>query len=223
MIALYVILGIAAIITLLLLTDVHIKVSVDEKINIKARYLFYKRSLIPKDPKKKTRLLLLNVEKSDKQLKSDLRKLVDKLGVLGTIKELFSATASLVKQGWGLAHHLRVKRFDMTTVIASDDPAKTAVEYGGVCAVLYPALAGLQNLMKWNNNKTTVNVFTDFCGTESSIKIEAKVKLKLWYYIKAYIGLYWDLFKKKYNEAMAQEMAKKRNSHKKPAKQQVKK
>ena len=222
MIALFIILGVAALITLLLLTDVHIKVEVNEKITVKAKYLFYRRSLIPRDPKKRTRLLLLNVEKSDKQLKSDLKKLVDKMGVLGTIKELFSATASLVKQGWRLAHHLRVKRFDMTTVVASDDPAKTAVEYGGVCAVLYPALAGLQNLMKWNEKKTTVNVYSDFSGTESSIKIEAKVRLRLWYYIKAYIGLYWDLFKKKYDEAMAQEMAKKRNA-KKSVNRQIKK
>ncbi len=211
MIALYIILGIVLVITLLLFTDVHIKVDMDKEIQIKARYLFYKRTLIPKDPKRRTRLLLLNVEQSDKRLKSDLRKLIDKFGLLGTVKELFDATVSLVKQGWGLAKHLRVKRFDMTATVASEDPAATAVEYGALCAVVYPALSGLQNLMKWNNKKTTVDLSTDFCSTESTLKIKAKVRLRLWYYIKAYIGLYWDLFKKKYDEAMLSEMAKRRN------------
>ncbi len=223
MIALYIILGLAALITLLLFTDVHIKINVDEKILVKARFLFYKRTLIPKDPKKKTRLLLLNVEQSDKKLKSDLRKLIDKLGFFGTVKELIEATVSLVKQGWGLARHLRVKRFDMTAVVASDDPSKTAVEYGGVCAVVYPLLSGLQSLMKWNNNKTHVDIYSDFTSSEPSLKIEAKLKLKLWYYIKAYIGLYWDLFKKKYDEAMSQEMAKRRNAANTNRKNQVNK
>lgn len=212
MIALYIILGLAAVITLLLFTDIHIRVSIDQKILVKARFLFYKRTLIPKDPKRKTRLLLLNVEKSDKELKGDLRKLIDKMGVLGTVKELISATVSLVKQGWGLAHHLRVKKLDADIIVASDDPSKTAIEYGGVCAVVYPLISGLQNLMKWNNNKTHINISSDFCSNDPSINLEAKLKLKLWYYIKAYVGLYWDLIKKKYDEAMANEMTKRRTA-----------
>lgn len=200
MTALYIIGSIAAIFVLLFLSSISVHCVIDDEINVKLGFLFFRKRFNPSDKQeddsKKT-------EKSQTKNKNYVKRLIEEKGVASALSELLGIAKIILKKIGTAAGHIRVKRFDMLVTAASDDPAKTAVEYGTLCAAVFPALSFFQNLLKWNENKTHVSVKSDFCSDKSTLYIDMKLKLRLWFIAKAAVGVFWILIKQKLQEATA--------------------
>lgn len=197
MIALYVIGGILGLIVLLLFCSVTVIGSVNESVNIKIGYLFYQKTLIPEGENKKRKTAENDIKKPNK-----IREMIDKNGLVATIRELSGIVKVVLIKLKKTVKHIYVKKFRCVITVASDDPCKTAIEYGEVSGVAFTILRGLQELMKWNTRKTKMLVQSDFNGNKSKIEIEFKVKLKLYFILSAVLGVLFTLVKAKVTEIL---------------------
>lgn len=197
MIALYIIGGILGLIVLLLFCSVTVIGSVNESVNIKIGYLFYRKTLIPEGQNKKRKTAENDIKKPNK-----IREMIDKNGLVATIRELSGIVKIILIKLKKTVKHIRVKKFRCVITVASDDPCKTAIEYGEVSSVAFPLLRGLQELMKWNTCKTKMLVQSDFNGDKPKIEIDFKVKLKLIHILSAVFGVLLTLVKKKVKQIL---------------------
>ncbi len=106
-----------------------------------------------------------------------------KLGFTGAVKEiLYTAKSALVKIKKQLKK-ITVKRLTVDISIASDNAAKTAVEYGAVCAAVYPLLSFLESTADIGIKQ--INVSSDFNSQKPHFSFSAVVRLRIIYLIIA--------------------------------------
>ena len=217
MIALYILGGLALLIFLTMFSSVSVSCRVDDDVNAKIRYLFLTFK-IPKHSKKRKKKSSDTPKKQAKP--SYIKQLIEQNGLLGAVKELLFIVKTILSRGFKMAHHIRVKRFKTVVTAASDDPARTAVEYGALCSVVFPALSGFQSLMKWNDRKTEVVVNSDFCTDKPTLFIDFKIKLRLFFIVKAGLSVIIALVKRKISKTTlpTENMNNKDNKHKNKAK-----
>ena len=91
--------------------------------------------------------------------------------VLSLIKLIFSKLVELIGK-------TKVKNFFLDIKVAAAEPSLTAMYYGGVSAVVYPAVGLLNGILPIENQ--TVNINADYGATNSEIKFEITVKLRVY-------------------------------------------
>ncbi|MBQ1388680.1 MAG: DUF2953 domain-containing protein [Clostridia bacterium] len=72
----------------------------------------------------------------------------------------------------------RIRRLDILIISASDNAADTAINYGKLCAGVYPALSIILNIVKYNDYN--VNIYPDFDKKELEVDITAELSLIPW-------------------------------------------
>ena len=198
MIALYIIGGIVLLIIILLMSSVSLRCIFDDDITVKAGYLFVRKTVVPTPDKKHEKKKKTDTEPPKKNY---IKQLIEEKGLAAALSELGTVAKVFLQKAGRAAKHIRVKKFDMLAVAASYDPAKTAVEYGALCAAVFPMLSGFQQLLKWNEKNTRVSVQSDFCSEKPTFFLDFKIKLRLWFILKAGIGVLWTLIKLKISKA----------------------
>lgn len=68
-------------------------------------------------------------------------KIKEKRGFTGAVKELFSFAGDCLKKIKKLLKHVKVRKLFLNITVAGSDAAATAIEYGAVCAAVYPVLS----------------------------------------------------------------------------------
>ena len=204
MIVLYIIGCIAALLVLLLLASVSVRCRFDDDISVKVGFLFIRKRVLPthKPDEEEEK-----PEEPHPPKKNYVKQMIEEKGVVAALTELAGIAKALLQKAGSAAKHIRVKRFDMLVVAASDDPAKTAVEYGVLCGTVFPLLSGFQQLLKWNNKKTSVSVKSNFCSENPTLLLDMKLKLRLWFIVKAVFGVFWILIKQKIKASSSQNSA----------------
>ena len=91
--------------------------------------------------------------------------------VLSLIKLIFSKLVELIGK-------TKVKNLFLDIKVAAAEPSLTAMYYGGVSAVVYPAVGLLNGILPIENQ--TVNINADYGATNSEIKFAIIVKLRLY-------------------------------------------
>lgn len=199
MIALYILLGILALLFFILISSVTVLVHIDDDAEIKVGFWFLRFKVFPlKDKKAKNKAKESHKPKEDGYIK----KLIKQNGIVGAVSELFSVVKTVLKKAGKAARHIRVRRCSLLVTAASDDAATTAVRYGTLCATVFPALKGLQNLLKWNDRKTKVSVVSDFNSDKPTLYLDLKVKLRLCFIVSAAFGVVFALIKKKVSKTL---------------------
>ena len=199
MIALYILLGILALLMLVLISSVTVLVHIDDDAEIKVGFWFLRFKVFPlKDKKVKKKANKSHKPKEDGYIK----KLIEQNGIVGAVSELLSVVKIVLKKAGKAARHIRVRRCSFLITAASEDAATTAVRYGALCATVFPALKGLQDLLKWNDRKTKVSVVSDFNSDKPTIYLDLKVKLRLCFIVSAAFGVLLALIKRKVSKTL---------------------
>lgn len=199
MIALYILLGIFALLFLVLISSVTVLVHIDDDAEVKVGFWFLRFRVFPVKDKKAEK----KVKRSHKLKENGyIKKLIEQNGIVGAVSELFSVVKTVLKKAGKAARHIRVKRCSLLVTAASDDAATTAVRYGTLCATVFPALKGLQSLVKWNDRKTKVSVVSDFNSDKPTLYLDAKLKLRLCFIVGAAFGVMFELIKKKVSKTL---------------------
>ena len=189
MIALYIILGVFLLLFLITLIPVEVLASYTDTLTLTVKVLFYKKKLLPsppkppkpkpeKKPEDKPEKKEEDSKKDKKEKKSYLTKLREKKG-LGGLISLFTSLAKIAAGALkGIFAHTVIHKLNVGIALSSGDAASTAVNYGRVCSVLYPAVDIIVNSTVCKSYNVTVEpVFDDEKDTEIYAELHAHLRI----------------------------------------------
>lgn len=184
MIVLYVILGVILIVNILLLFPVTLEVTDGETFGATVKYLFFRFDLKKRktEDKKKKPKAANKAKKTSK--KSASKKKRPKISDI--ITEYRDIVFKLAKCAKKLLKRTVIKELNLRITVAEADAAETAVEYGLVCAAVYPALAATEGIFTLKKRDVAIN--TDFENHGSQISLFLKVGLRPVFAISALAG-----------------------------------
>lgn len=155
----------------------------DDGLCVKVGYLFFKRTLYPKTRALKTK----QVKKGEPKQEDGFRQAVKQKGFVSALSEYVALISELLKKIRWLLNKSFVKDFVLRIDVASPDPAVTAVEYGGVCAVVYPLVSFAYTLT--NFKKPRVEINADFNNKTPAVELRFKLLVIPVFLIIAGLGL----------------------------------
>ena len=208
MIALWIVLGVLLLLSLILLIRVQVFLYYSDELTMEVKILFWRKTLIPSPPKKekpkkapkKAKKPSQHPEAKQKQEKkqSYLSKLREKKGISGIVSLLTSLAQLAAGTFKELFSHVVIHRMDVGIALNYGDAASTAVTYGRLCAVVYPAvnIITAATICK-SYNVSLEPVFNSEKNTEVTAEVHAHVRMAYLIIeaIKAGVKLVWLRFK----------------------------
>ena len=193
MTALFIVLGILALILTLLLLPLTFNFSYANEVHYNFKYagfnLFNSEKKLNinkiKRKKKSNKTKKNNHQASNEKEENFFKKVYNKKGIIGTIKYFANILVIILKKLLWLIKHFKFKNFNFNLTIASENAANTAIEYGSVCACVYPVLSLLESALDFKTKK--INISADFDHTLPTLEICFSVKTQLFYWLIAII------------------------------------
>lgn len=121
----------------------------------------------------------------------------DKVKSKPSLDELADIIKALSKQFFWLLKRFKINKLHILSISAGDDAASVAMQYGAICAVLYPITAVIESNMHIKKNATDVSVACDFERDESVFELDIKVSVKVFYLLLAVAAILSDIVKQR--------------------------
>ena len=99
-------------------------------------------------------------------------------GLMNAFKEIAKLAGTFLKP---IFKHTRIKHLDLNVTVAFEDAAQTAINYGYFCSGIYPALAVLLRIMKYDDY--SVNIAPDFDKQEPEFDVFAELSIIPWFVV----------------------------------------
>jgi len=197
MIALYIIAALLLLVCLLLFWPVSTVIdfdSTDKALGLYIRLLGIKIPITGKDKKQKKdkpkeKKPEKEKEKKENFLVTQLKEKFKHDGTANALRDLTGAAKNILSRVRWMLSKIAVRDFTLNIEVATDDAAKTAIEYGAVCGVVYPFLELLTATADFKAKK--VDIRSAFGKTESSIAFHIKLKIQI---ITLFITA-WEIYK----------------------------
>ena len=189
MIALYIILGILLLLFLLILIKVEIFAVYSDELSLTLKVLFYRIVLLPSKPKPKKKeepkkepekkpTEQPEDKKEKKQKQSYLTKLKNKKGLTGVLSLLTGVARIAAGTLKGLLSHVVIHKMDVGIALSSDDSSSTAVNYGRLCSIVYPAVDVISAATVCKSYRVTLEpVFDDEKKTRIYVDVHAHLRI----------------------------------------------
>lgn len=200
---LYILLGIIIFFTLILLIPVKIDISSSDKTELYLKILFFKIKLSPR--KKKIKIKKYSVKAMEKARKKEEKKALAKQKKIlkkkvkpqkvkekkpSKIKEIFMHPTdipafitdiydilSIIVGKFSKRVKINIKECDIS--LGTDNAAKTAILYGGVCAGINTLLSLLVQFTNYDDRDTeNINVVPNFTSDKTNFNIYLRVSLR---------------------------------------------
>lgn len=179
MLWLYILLGIALFVALVMFIPITLRASYKEKFWCAVYIGFVKLQLVPAKPKKEKKKKVKKQTPKTEQSKKPTEKkpsLIKKYGIewlLNLIKKVAELAVSALQDFFS---HILVKKFSLSISVAGDDAADTAIKYGKYCAVVYPAVGTIVRVVKCKGYGVDINPnFSEKAETEINFDFVARV------------------------------------------------
>ena len=204
MILLYILLFILALLLVCLISNIVVEVNFGDDFSAKVKFLFFKFKF-PQEkvnkPLKKQKKVTEQIEQTEKtQKKSYIKRLIEEKGLVSAVSELLSIVKSILSEFGKISKHIRIKRFNLFVCVSSDDPATTAIEYGTLCSVVFPALRYIEENTKLDRKHTKVSVNSDFETASPKFQFNAKIKLRVIFAVLFALKVLFKIIKLKMND-----------------------
>lgn len=176
MLWLYILLGIALFVALVMFIPITLRASYKEEFWCAVYIGFVKLQLVPAKPKnEKKKKVKKQTPKTEQPKKATEKKLslIKKYGIewlLNLIKKVAELAVSALQDFFS---HILIKKFSLSISVAGDDAADTAIKYGKYCAVVYPAVGTIVRVVKCKGYGVDIN-------PNFSEKQKLKLTLTLW-------------------------------------------
>lgn len=179
MLWLYILLGIALFVALVMFIPITLRASYKEKFWCAVYIGFVKLQLVPAKPKKEKKKKVKKQTPKTEQSKKPTEKkpsLIKKYGIewlLNLIKKVAELAVSALQDFFS---HILIKKFSLSISVAGDDAADTAIKYGKYCAVVYPAVGTIVRVVKCKGYGVDINPnFSEKAETEINFDFVARV------------------------------------------------
>ena len=179
----YILLGIALLIALLLISKVKVYVCYDDSARVYARYLFVRLSLFPKKPKVKKEKKRKKKPKTDTEIVKQDEKAKEK----SLVAKLWEVRSVLIETLKRFFNKLHFRFITLKARVACSDAAKTALAYAGVNQGISYIIEILRNVSNVEPaNRADISVQSDFISQKS--EFECKIQLHIRVYSLIYVG-----------------------------------
>ena len=116
-----------------------------------------------------------------------IRESVNEAGLSLTVTQFADVLLALVGRVLWLLPRCRVHKLALRAVCADTDGGDAAMDYGTVCAVLYPVVGYIQNKLRLKKHALQLDVRCDFDSTQSEFAYDIKLSVSIWQILKALI------------------------------------
>lgn len=211
MLALYIILGILALIVLLLALPlrIYLRYAPEQGFQFRVKYLFLtladsSKETQPKPEKpsgkkkpaaqkkkgggKATETLLDFLGLKDVSSKLNFKRAVADKGLLATVSDVTASVRDLLSRIGRLVKKSVFKRFDLRVTVGDSDAADAAMHYGTVCAAVYPLLTLLDGAMKFK--KRTVDIRCNFEQDDITAAFDGQLNYRPIHIVGFLLGLF---------------------------------
>lgn len=186
--ALIIIACILAIIILLLNIPVVLTFKADHNTNFSIKVLFF--TIFPLKEKKK-----IGGQKPKKKKGAYLKEYIEKNGFKNSISKILEYLKIFLSSLKSIKNKAKITNFDCKITVGGNDAADTAIQYGAVCAVVYPFVNFLATITDFNFNDIVVN--SDFDSGKYEIYLFFKVKIKIIHLLKMAFDIIIKIIKNK--------------------------
>lgn len=176
MTALWIILGIFSVLLLLLFCPISVTAEYQNELSLKIRYLFFTYRAPSSKPEKEKQAATKEEKQPEEHKKTKLQEILEQKGLSGflhMLKEMAGIAASTARK---VASHLVFTRFRLEIIVADEDAAQAAVQYGYVCGGVSAAMSVFLHNCKCK--RYHIHITPDFDRKESSVVFSTKVKIK---------------------------------------------
>lgn len=180
MTALIVILSIIAFIAVLLSLSVSFHISYNGDYYVRLFYGPLNFQIYPKRTVKKVKKSSNGKKVKSKQVRKDSDK-EDHRDFFETVSIVIDTIKAIVRPVERVLKKIRITKLDVQVIVASDDAAKTAEDYGKMCGIVYGGVVALKNVIRIKVKN--LNVGYDFNKEETAYRIAFRIKLKTGYAI----------------------------------------
>ncbi len=126
-----------------------------------------------------------NGENSDKPEAEKDEDKVSKVKSKPSLDELADIVKALAKQFFWLLKRFKINKLHILSISAGTDAAAIAMQYGAICAVLYPVTAIIESNMRIKRNASDISVVCDFEREEPVFELDIKVSIQVFYLLQA--------------------------------------
>ncbi len=150
-----ILLGILLLLFLIMLIRVEVLATYNDSLALTIKVLFFRIKILPseekpkKEKKKKPEKPKPKKEEKPKEEKekkpSLIQRLREKKGLSGLLSLLWSVVKIALGALRGLISHIVIKKFDLGILLAGEDAASVAQNYGRLCSAVYPAVNIITN------------------------------------------------------------------------------
>lgn len=191
MLWLYILLGILLFVLLILLIPIRLKLKYQKEFELLLYIGFVKLRLIPAKPEKpkKEKSKEKSKEKTEKKPEESEKNknIIQKKGIswlVNLIKKVAELACGVLKDFF---KHIIIKKLMLSIVVAEENAAKTAVNYGYYCSAVYPAVGIIVRSAKCK--KYGVDIKPDFDeNAKSDYYVELEVKILVLWILAVLIG-----------------------------------
>ena len=176
---------------LLLPISVIIKTDQNDELILRYRFLFktYGEDPDPNNPIIKTLKEASGISRLEKENLKDKAK---KTSYLATLSESFALITALLKRLLWLLRYCKLKVLKMHIICAEEDAAKTAIDYGRVCALAYPFLGFIHSNIKVRKRGEDINIACDYESKKGSYSFEAVLVVRFFRVLGAFFRAAYD-------------------------------
>ena len=103
-----------------------------------------------------------------------------------TLRELGAVLRTLLGRVFWLLHRGTFRRFSLHIAVGAEDPADAALDYGMVCAALYPVLGLLQLAIRFRRPDIAVTCTEE---PQTNVEFSAKFSLRAILIVRAFFHL----------------------------------
>ena len=180
MLWLYILLGIALFIALVMFIPITLRASYKKEFWCAVYIGFVKLQLVPAKPKKKKKKKKAQKQtpKAEQPKKKAEKKpsFIKKYGIewlLNLIKKVAELAISALQDFFS---HILVKKLSLSISVAGDDAADTAIKYGRYCASVYPAVGTIVRVVKCKGYGVDISPnFSEKAETEINFDFAARI------------------------------------------------
>ncbi len=208
MIALYIVLGILLLVLLLLFLPVTADLAYCGDLSYRFKYagivLFDSEKRVDiKRVKRKRKTKKAKKETSSASQKTEkerfFKKIYKEKGFAGSVKYFAEVLGLLLKKLWWVVKRFKFRRFKMDLIIATDDAANTAIEYGGICCAVYPVISLLESMADFKSKE--LNISADFDKTKPEFCASISVTTRLIFWLIAAVSALIEYYKIQHKES----------------------
>lgn len=106
-------------------------------------------------------------------------------GLLSVVKKLARSVRYLLHEVGFLLKHLHIRKLHFSCINGGSDAAQAAIEYGQICAVLYPLLGYVESVIRGDIKDRSIDIRCDFDRQEPLLSLDMIFSVRVAFLVKS--------------------------------------